>query len=855
MSTQQRFRHFAALLIGLALSPAAVAFAQLPTAIEHFPVTSARQGSEVEIRARLNLSGGQPLYVRVYYKSLDEQQYRFQELVRSADGYSGFIPAAGVQPPVVQYFILALFGNQQLITLPASNPYGNPFEIVVERVQGTPAPTSRPGGQATTPRPGGQPVRQQPAEITAVPAAPAGNVAGIILSPEPLAEIGPEEVLIAAALHGGERGLDLSSVRVQVDGRDFTRHADVTEHLITLSPRRVAAGSHSVTISARDRSGAALPPLNWRFFVVSRQDLPYSETARNHRGRVYAEVRQENFSGQRLSANNLGGNTNGEANGIGYNAQVFITALEDSRQQPRNRFSLNLVHNLFEAGAGDLYPYYNDLILWGRRVRGFSGALKLGIINFHYTTGTTNRHIPALRPDSTAAPIAFGTYEQQLQAARVSFGRGRTFQFGLNLLQVRDDAGSLGLGESLIAPKDNLVAGADLLLRFDNHRIELKGSVASSLYTQDISGGPAPKDSIESRFDIELPFDPGAFEKWLIINESTTPLDPRDLTSVAYQVSLRLNYFRNYLQFGVKRLGSVYTSLGHSYLRTNISGFYIKDRISLAQNRLHVNLGIDSYKDNFRANDGNPTTDLTTFNFSVTAFPGGNYPMINFGWRNNVRNNGIDALSPIQSPIGTVDTSDVREASVTRDLSLNLSQNFTTGEVKHTAGFSLISSRLIDEFGGTRLTGTAARDFASFVQSITLRSDFRQPLTTVVSFATNNTANAGNLNEVDFVMFTGRVEYRFMQERLSTYTGFRTVAADGQRLDNNQQPLAMVDYLQTSFQFGCAYTVQQRHRFVFDADLIRFRDNGQVFQQGSTTAITNPSFNNSIVRLLYEFRY
>lgn len=817
---------------------------QISTTLEHFPVTVGKSGKPIEIHVRIT-SSVRPVYVRVYFKTFSEQNFRFADLIPEGNGYRGAIPGESVRTPITQYFILALYSNRSIETLPALNPYGQPFEIIVEEQEKENIGGSTPSS-SLPPSPGG--------EIVPPPGA-SSDAAVFVLSPEPLREIAEDEVVIAAGFAAGRTTVDPKSVKVVINGRDYTHAAAISEFVVTLSPKKVAAGTHQVVITAKDSEGKTIPPLSWRFIVSKNPGAKEETGSKSYRGRVFAEIRQESFSNKKLNANSFGGNLDGQFGAFNVQAVAYVTALEDSRLQPRNRFSLNIRSRLIEFGVGDQYPYYNEVILWGRRVRGLQAALNLGFINFQYISGETVRKVDPVR-DTNGTLISFGTYPQNLSAARLSFGRGNTFQFGLMGLKVRDDRHSLKSGESSVTPKDNLVVGTDFLLRLFRRRFELKASVASSILTQDISNGPATKETIDSTFNTDIPFDPAELENLLIINESTTPLDPSSGTSMAYFVSLRLNILRNNLQIGLKKFGREYVSLAQTYLRNNLRGFFINDRINLFRNRVFVNLGVESYEDNFSQDDGNPRVDLTTFNYGMTVFFGQNLPSVSFGLRNYVRDNGIEELLIQQTGLGGSDTTDTREQSITRDFNANLSYSFSTGSVRHSANLSVIQSKLIDEFSASRLTPEASRDFSNLVQSITLKSEFAMPLVTTISFATNKSQSTLRLNEVDFTAFSGRAEYSLLSNRaLTLYTGLRSIRASGARNSTTQsQPLAIVDYGQLSFQFGLYFVYRQRHRFVMDVDVIRLRDNGKVWQTATGTYLPNPSFNNSILRLFYEFR-
>ena len=839
------FKLFLSLLAGIPLIFGSAQARQVSNNLEHFPVNVASEGSEVDIRVRVNAMQA-PVYVRVYYRSLGDQNFKFATLDRSAGEYQGVIPANAVKTPVLQYFLMVLYTNRAIETLPALNPYGQPMEIIVGEGKGQPA--QRTQQRSTQPSRPAAPAQLQPGSSS--------QTTAFILSPDPLAEIGSDEVLIAAGFGGGASGVDPTSVRLEVDGRDYTKLADISEFAVSLSPRRVARGSHKVTLSARDKQGNLIPSLVWRFIVTAGKQAREMVERKNYQGRVYAEFRQEKFSNQELNSNNLGGSLYGESGAFEYSAQAYFSQLEDPRLQPRNRFSVNVKHKLFEFGVGDQYPYLNELVLWGRRIRGFTGAIKLGFLNFEHASGQSVRQIDALYSSATPGlMLVRGTFGQQLTANRLSFGRGNTFQLGFMTLNVRDDVNSLKPGESSTTPKDNLVGGVDLVIRLDSRKIELKASVASSFLTQDITNGPASKASIDSTFETDLPFDPASFESWLIINESTTPLDPSGGTALAYLVSLRLKYLRNYFQFGVKRFGREYVSLGQNYLRSNLRGYYFNDRVNLFQNKVYMNLGVENYQDNFSQDDGNPKTSLTNFNYGVTFYPRQDLPLVNFNVRNYVRNNNINDFLINASPFGAPDTTDRREESITRDVTVNVGQNFRTGQVQHEATVSLINSKLIDEFSNTRLRTSASRDFSNFILSFALKSKLSRALTSVFSYATNNNESTRQLNEMDFKMFSGRVEYTLPQQQLTFYTGVRSVVSTGTRRSETQSiPVALIDYKQTGFQFGVYYVVKERHRFVIDADLISFTDNGKTLNTVTSTYVGNPSFNNRLLRFYYEFR-
>ena len=847
-------RSLLSLLVGMSLvvQTAGEARAQAFQWMEHFPVTHSMEGKPIKISVRLR-GGRTPVYVRVYFRRLHDQNYRHVELRGSGDRYEGEIPAQFVKPPVVQYFVMALFPNQKVESLPELNPYGRPYQITIEesKVQQkmTPEPQKQALARSDTSQKAG--VAEGLAGVEAGEYSTAAEIQ--ILSPEPFDAVAAEELVIAAGFVAGAEGIDSASVRISLDGEDMTEMADISAFLVTLSPGMLAPGDHTVVVWARDVQGRPVEPASWTFTISGAAAGEAITEEKSYEGRVFAEIRQEKFTGEILDIKNLGANLDGQAGPFTYSGMFLVTSLEDPRFQPRNRFTLNLSSKFLDLGVGDTYPYFNELVMWGRRVRGITGALKFGLVNFQVAYGETNRLVKPLYAGADSL-IERGSYRQNLLAGRLSFGSGENFQLGLLALKAKDDDSTLKIGEGTSTPRDNLVAGADLLLALDAHRFELKASAAFSLVTNDISQGPATKAEIDSTFQVDIPFDPAQLKNIIILNESTVPLDPLGLTSLAYQVNLNLNYFGHFFQAGFKQIGPEYNSFGLTYLRGNIRGFYINDRMAFFGNKVYTTIGFEKYTDNFGQEDDNPAIDLQTINFSVLYNPGPNFPSINISLKNYLRNNGVDRIFTEPTTFGRIDTTDIRELSLTRDLTVNLNYTFQAFNLKHDASLSVITSKLIDKYQDSRPTSSPSQDYVTAIQMLTLKTDFQRPLTTTLTYATNRNESTQGLSVINFDLFAGRADYRMFNNKLNLYGGVQFINAGGSQSEPSGRVLAKVDYNQLSLQMGLSFQPNNRHLFMFDFELIDYRDNGGTFDPASGTFTNNPSYKNSVFRLFYEFR-
>ncbi|NIR50468.1 hypothetical protein GWO43_18335 [candidate division KSB1 bacterium] len=848
-------------LLGGAILENAKASESLPleAKIIHTPVAALKENEKFVVEARVDGATSRVVYMRLYFKSKDGGSYDYVEMSRSSSGYFAELGPRYVSPPELHYFILTLLEDRTVLTYPTWNPYGNPVVVSV-------ASASTPVVEPKYTESSSPDVPQEatvPAESVSATDEPRTRTTEssdldqespvLILSPEQGEEFNVgEEVVIAASFLTGESEIDVNSINLFVDGLNVTLESDVTENLLTFTTSELPPGKHQVLVQGHYASGAALPRTKWTFRIVGERRQRRSEPL--VQGRVFAESRHEEISNVGFHDNNIGGFLSGNYGIAKYKARVYLTTRESGRFQPRHRYSFDVQVPILGITVGDTYPRFNDLMLWGKRVRGVHGRLHFGFFNLDLVHGETVRKVSALR-DSTGTVTRFGTHRRKLLGIRQSWGSGRHFQLGFNLLKVRDDTTSLAAGEFSTSPKDNLVFGSDIFLSLDNRRIELRAAGAFSLLSNDISNGPASRDDVEEQFDVELPFDPAGFADWLIINSSTTPLDPRDLTSLAYNFKLRLNYFNNNLQFGYKSIGSEYVSFGNSFLRGNIRGFYLNDRFRLFQNKVSVNLGLENYLDNFDPDNRNPDTKLRTITTGLSIFPGRGLPNLTFNLRNHNRDNDIDSL--FFDNTGTLpDTTDIRENNNTRDLTVQLSHDVNFHQLRNSITLSYITSDRDDAFGESRPGGIPnLTETSSNVQLLSVRTQYQIPLVTTINFSRNDNQFAGGRNEFNFKSFGAKAEYSLLDRRLHTYFGTNFTTASGNTVLTDSTA-SVTDYNRIDFSLGARWEISRGHFVHIDGHLIRFSDSGGRFNTKQGAFIrTNPSFTDRIFRFYYEKRF
>ena len=812
--------------------------------IVHFPVKSASEGQKILIEARIEDPNIQIQYMRLYYRMKGQSNFQFLDMDEQLNNFVVEIPASQVKMPGLEYFIMAILTDRSMITSPPANPYYSPYEITI-------TPGIQPGDaslhQSNITR---KNLQQTISDV---------QLEAIILSPEPGQRIALNEVIIAVSFVGDVDALNLKSIKLFIDEKDFTVQAEITKNMISYVPEKLASGVHQVTIELADKKGNRFNDVTWQFSSFLEGEIISKDSKKMPlSGNIFAEHKSENFSDSTLTTSNLGANFRGKYGSINYRGRIYITSREKPEFQPRNRFLLDVGTSWIGLKLGDTTPRFNELMLWGKRVRGIEAYLKLGFINFEFVQGQTNRRVigipygkvidpvtgqiryimPGSDPNnptyvtSTTGIYRYGTFKQNLTAGRISFGRGKNFQFGLNLVKVRDDTSASTFGSQ---PKDNLVVGPDILFALDNHRIELKASAAFSLLANDISSGAISKADLDSALG-DIPFDPSKYEDYFILNTSLIPLDPTQLNSLAYQASFRFNYFNNNIHIIYKSIGSEYFSLANSYIRKDITGYSIYDRIQLYRNQIYLNLGYDKYLEGLSyendESESTEATDYTALNVGVSYFPKGKYlPRVNINWKNYDRNDGLDT---------TINYSAVNYKNT--DVSVQLGYDVHFYNLNHTLSISYIGTDRIDGFKRTNA------NLANDIQMISLRTVHQIPLTTVISYATNQNNAAGGLYAFKYNMVNLAANYFILNRRLNIKGGLNiTSAVTKTNVDSAgnplTEPITAEDYKRLAFNFGGNFQITRQHSLLLDMSFINFNDR------------KNKAYKDSIIRLRYEFRY
>lgn len=839
-------------IIELCGKNAALLNAQQLFQIVHFPITESPAGEVINIKATYD-GNLQNSMVYLYYRTVGEASFEYIEMRPQMDGWEGEIPAEVVYEPGVEYFISAVTQSKQIITSPPQNPYNAPYRIHVD---------SKQNEIVSIHSPENIPDKEEAEE-------PKLNIEPdnfLILSPEEGQIFFTDNVIIALSFIGTSQSINWKTGRAYLNRKNITRKMRKSQGVLSFMPANLPPGNYEFIFRYKDKADKRQPEVQIKFTVLDNQQsgrtMAVDDVEKPYRGNVYFDLKQEIVSKKKLETNQFGGNLYGNYQSFKYQGKFYFTSRENDRSQPRNRFYLGVENKWFGFKWGDNNPYFNDLILYGKRVRGISAFVKTGIFNVEFVTGETQRAIkgynnseyvlnpstgdtlyynPNTSPPDTVndgnttdyltKPIGFkyvmrssiGTYRQLLTGFRPSFGRGDNFQLGLMYLKAKDQVSSIDRGYN---PQDNFVVGSDILLAYDNHRIEFRGGIAFSMTTRDISKGIYSKTMIDSVFNVDFPFDPQDMENYLIMNETTTPLDPSGMSSLAYNGKFKFNYFNNSFEFQYKSIGPEYNSLGNTYLKKDIRGFGIIDRLRLIKNRVVFNVDYSFYEDNYFP-DEIPITVIRTLNLGISLFLPARFPKITLNRRTQSRDNDIE-IDAEHNPYGI----DERVKNINTDFSLILSYDFDLNQLKNNMNFSLMSNSRKDLFERTLY------DFETELILLSLNTKYQIPLRTIVTWATNENISGDNDSRFDYNMIDIKGEYSFFEDTWKVLGGFKNIAAK-----NENQNTDSLTFNRLYLQAGISAIVKKLHTILFNGYLINYSDN------------KDQKFQDKIFQLRYDYRF
>lgn len=750
-------------LVGVLLLFAAAAHAQERIArVVHTPVAFADAGQPIDISAYLegDVSPSMVVEAQIRFRNRDQDSYDYVDMVSQGTDFVGQIPGEFVSAVGMLYYLEFDLEDGTRLTFPESDPgsdYIEPIEVSV-REAGAAEPQS--------------PV--------------------VVITPEPLSTVSGDEILIAVAFNQAVHPTDPTRVRLRVNSVDHTAEATITEEVLTAVVGGFAKGRHRIDLILLTDEGPEILKtwfFNWQpeeearraanRYITGSADLE----GMSQRTNAFTEnIARESFSFR------------GRYGILSATARARLTSQEQGHLQPQHRYLFTLGVPKVRLRIGDINPRYNDLILYGRRVRGTELDINPGPVRIQLLYGNLSRAVEgresiAFDPTS-GAPVDTtlypGTFRRWLAATRVSFGVPNRLMLGITAMKAKDDTSSIEFGDR---SKDNLVTGFDIEANFDRRRLTFYAQTALSLYNDNTLVAPLE--------------DAEAFKDIIWINQYFQPLPTSGIdtsavdfgevigsiidNALSYKAKLRLRYFSNDIQLAYQKINRSFITMGNPTLVNDWAGFSIKDRIRLFGSRVYFTAQYDSYNDNVNGR-GDITTTRDSYNFKVSAYPAGVYPDITIGYGNLTNSNDgtIDSYEAVPGDPASVTTIDNRVKNSTAKYSVQLAKDIPFSTTQNRFSLSFSASNREDTFDAL---GTSDYKFIA----LTDETKYEFPLKTLAGFTNTSQTSIGGQTDLSWNTIFVRGEYALYNRRLIPYFGPRITLGSGKQVQSLVDPGLLLD--------------------------------------------------------------
>lgn len=716
--------------------------AQISSYISDVKIGDAKDKSPLTITADLitpeNISS-----INLAVRSFGQNEFQKFDMLIAGSSASVTLPAEYVQPPFIEYYLLVSLKDGSEQTYPLGIQDGvSPLQIAVAGVS------------------------EKDNEI-------------IVLSPTDGEIVSIEEMLISLSFIKAPDKVDVSKTKVYLNNNEISSSALIAQDLIIISGENldgIVTGAGMLKVEVYDNENSLYHSISKSFQIVTPEVAIAVATRLKYQGSLRAEARNENYDSKANDYLNLGADVNASYDAWKFNGYLYVTSEEKNNLQPYNRYLASIQNgDWLDLKVGDSYPRFPSLIMDGKRVRGFSGALNLGAINLQAAFGETERKVEGqvletyskgnapLRSDVIAinelkygdpyGRVNLGTFKRQVLAVRPSFGSGENFQWGLTYLHSKDDIGSIELGAR---PQENAVLGTDLLLAIDDKNLMFTTQAAFSLYNKDISSGTLSDAQIDSIFGSGIYSDVNPKDikdvknilgKIITVNQFIGPLNPQEFASLAAEAAVSMNYFNNSIKASYIYRGNDYLSFGQSFIRTDVRGINIVDRIRMLDNKLFVSVGYESLEDNLQKTKI-ATTKYQTLSASVSIFPRADFPNITLGYNKYDNNNGLSANDPVNGKFAIND--------ITNRFLVQLSYDLFA-YVRHSASLSFTTQKRED-----KSQAKADADFNSGILGV--NSYWNPQLSSTFQLIYSSSEIAGK--SFDYFTLLAGGKYRMLENKL-----------------------------------------------------------------------------------------
>ena len=393
--------------------------------IDHQPSEDVWFDESFEIQVFTDYSDELIEVAELYFKTDDQIVYLKKTLNKISEDYYGItLPGELITGDYIEYYILFNLVNNEYITFPEIDPHINPITLKVNKKKQLELTTSQ--GPLLVPE-------------------------YEILAPKHNQNLLSKNLIVSLS-YFKVVDLDLAEIKIFIDDVDMTLSANIRKSNLFLLPSKLSEGKHEIKVLLKNSSGQLFNPIIWNFYSYDKESSLSQFSAS---GKLWNSYTNNEIDGD-ISSNNTT-NLNFKINSDIFNlkGKVKKSSLENELFQATDRYYIKIdMNESFNIEVGDFYPKMGGFMLGGNRVRGVGLDLGLKYFQLNLIKGELARAVQGdplndgvLISDFTEDTLSVSrsgyTFKRDVTGLRVGIGRIDRLNFGLNLLKVKDDVGSV----------------------------------------------------------------------------------------------------------------------------------------------------------------------------------------------------------------------------------------------------------------------------------------------------------------------------------------------------------------------------------------------------------------------------
>ena len=411
--------------------------------LHHIPPENSSAGESVTLVAAL-FSDVRVIEAKLFIRETNSLNFTEEELNFSGSTWKFTIQSDRITQTGLEYAIIFRLDDGSTLAFPRGDPLKNPYNLVI----GPPRKSDRSFGRR---------------ESFFIDGVGFEKNDFLVLSPEPGSIIIPGDEVIAVSFFNIP-DIDTTSIKIKLDGVDFTSLASIGGGIISLIPGELNPGPHSIIVESKTKYNEQIRPLTW-IFNTAAGEMSILD-AINYNGKFDGRLSSQASEAQAINYSEVNGKFNVDINWAGFKGSARLSTRDNPYVQPLNRFSGNLfLGKYLNIYTGDYYPSISPFLIDGRRVRGMGIDIDLKWVKLQSVSGELNRPVQrkfgidgglVLMKNQTAVDSATGnpvfylersgyTFTRNITAMRLSSELFSRFKLGIHYLKAKDDVGSVNM--------------------------------------------------------------------------------------------------------------------------------------------------------------------------------------------------------------------------------------------------------------------------------------------------------------------------------------------------------------------------------------------------------------------------